>query len=559
MYYSSSMPTLPWFHKTTIYQIYPRSFYDANGDGIGDIPGIIRKLDYIWDLGFETIWCSPFFKSPQRDFGYDISDYTDIAPEYGTLDDALELIEQVHRRRMRIVFDMVLNHTSDQHPWFLESRSSRDNPMADWYLWRDQPNNWQSFTRRTGWHYAPERGQYYWASFLPFQPDLNYRNPAVKQAMFDVVRFWLRKGVDGFRLDMFNSIYKHADFPDNPRSRRLLPGDTPLSRFFQQAKYNINQPESFQFAQELRAVCDEFGDRLLLGEVSGPRAMIRQFMGSESNDGLGLVFDFSMLRFQFTADFFRGVIRDLEHHFADPFMPVYVFSNHDSPRSIYRNGNDPAKAKLLHLLQLTVRGVPCMYYGEELGMSDADLHRASALDPIAHEFDFAPEFVFRRLGITINRDVVRTPMQWDSSANAGFSTSASTWLPVNPDFSSVNASVEAVQPDSLLNMVQTLLRIRSEEPALHSGSLQLLDGLPEGLLAYARKWGGDELTVFMNFTPEPVRLGPRGGRWVSIYKLSAADDFSEGEIVLSPFGGMILKRPGPDLERKLEKARMRTS
>ncbi len=553
------MSSIPWYHKTTIYQIYPRSFCDSNGDGIGDLRGLIQKLDYIWDLGFETIWCSPFFKSPQRDFGYDISDYRDIASEYGTLDDALELIEQVHRRRMRIVFDMVMTHTSDQHPWFLESRSSRENPLADWYIWRDRPNNWQSYTRRSGWHYVPERGQYYWASFLPFQPDLNYRNPDVKQAMFDVVRFWLAKGVDGFRLDMFNSIYKHAEFLDNPRSFRLFSSDTPPERFFQQARYNINQPESFQFAQELRAVCEEFGDKMLLGEVSGPRPMIRQYMGSDVNNGLGLVFDFSMMRFHFTANYFYQLIRDTERHFADPFMPVYVFSNHDAPRSISRNGNDPGRAKLLHLLQLTVRGVPCMYYGEELGMTNADLPRGQALDPIAHEFASIPEFLFERLGITINRDVVRTPMQWDSSKNAGFSSADSTWLPVNPDHKQINVAAETDQPESLLNTIQNLLRIRAEEPALNSGSLQLLEGLPAGLLAYLRRLAGDEIAVYMNFAPEPVRLGPRGGQWLALYHLSPGDDFDDGEIVLSPFSGMILKRVTQDIKRTLEKARRRTS
>ncbi len=553
------MPPSPWFHRTTIYQIYPRSYYDSNADGIGDIPGIIGKLDYIRDLGYETIWCSPFFKSPQRDFGYDISDYEDIAPEYGTLDDALQLIEQVHRRGMRIVFDLVMNHTSDQHPWFLESRSSRENPKADWYIWRDRPNNWQSYTRNRGWHYAPERRQYYWASFLPFQPDLNYRNPLVKQTMFEMVRFWLRKGVDGFRLDMFNSIYKHADFPDNPLSWHFFPTDTPPSRFFQEARYSTNQPESFGFAQELRAVCDEFGEKMLLGEVSGPRAMIRRFMGEDSNNGLALVFDFHMLGLKFTAEFFRRIIRELERHFPDPFIPVYVFSNHDARRSLSRLDGDIKKARLLHLLQLTVRGVPCMYYGEEIGMSDADLPRAAALDPIAHEFRLIPSFLFKGLGITINRDVVRTPMQWNDTKNAGFSSALTTWLPVNPDYPTVNVAAESSAPDSLLSTIRGLLHLRREEPALNAGSLELLDNLPEGVLGYVRRRGGDEIAVYLNFSPTPTRLAPRGGQWSPLLKLASADDHYDGETILSPFSGMILKRLGMDLQRTLEKQRRRTS
>ncbi|HEX8992791.1 MAG TPA: alpha-amylase family glycosyl hydrolase [Anaerolineales bacterium] len=553
------MSPSPWFHHTTIYQIYPRSYYDSNADGIGDIPGIIQKLDYLRDLGVETIWCSPFFKSPQRDFGYDVSDYEDIAPEYGTLDDCLRLIEQVHQRGLRIIFDLVMNHTSDQHPWFLESRSSRDNPRADWYLWRDKPNNWQSYTRFRGWHYAPERRQYYWASYLPFQPDLNYRNPAVKQAMFEMVRFWLRKGVDGFRLDMFNSIFKDAQFRNNPLASQFLPNDTPPSRFFQEARYSTNQPESFAFAQELRAVCDEFGEKMLLGEVSGPRAMIRRFMGDEANNGLALVFDFHMLGLKFTAGFFRDIISQLEQHFEDPFMPVYVFSNHDAPRSIWRLGNDRTKARLLLLLQLTVRGVPCMYYGEEVGMTDANFARSTALDPIAHEFRLIPDFLFDRLGITINRDVVRTPMQWDATRNAGFSSASQTWLPVNSDYPTVNVAVESTLPDSLLNTGRELLNLRTSENALHAGSLELLDNLPDGVLGYLRRWGGNELAIYLNFSPAPARIASRGGRWTPLYRLSPADDFYDGETVLSPFSGMILKRDAIDVQRTLEKARRRTS
>ena len=554
------MAGTPWYHQTTIYQVYPRSYSDTNGDGIGDIPGLIQKLDYIRDLGFETIWCSPFFASPQRDFGYDISDYRAIAPEYGTLDDAARLIDEVHRRGMRIVFDMVMNHTSDQHPWFKESRSSRDNPKADWYLWRDRPNNWRSYTRRQGWTYAPERRQYYWASFLPFQPDLNYRNPDVKQAMFDEVRFWLQKGVDGFRLDMFNSIYKHPDFPNNPFSRHLLPTEAPPARFFQEARFNLNQPESFDFARDLRSVCNEFGDKLLLGEVSGVRGVIRKFMGAELNDGLTLVFDFSMLNFKFTADYFHDLIRDIEAHFPDPFMPVFVFSNHDGRRSIRRLGGDVAKAKLLHLLQLTVRGVPCMYYGEEIGMTDARLPRAQALDPIPHEFALIPSFIFDSQGITINRDEVRTPMQWDASRNAGFSPAEDPWLPVNPDFATVNVAGESAQANSLLNTIRHILHIRQAEPALHSGSLELIDGLPGGLLGYLRRSGTDEIAVFLNFSGVGMKLGPRGGQWQPLFNLSDADDFKAEAITLGPYGGLALKRIlTPNLERFLEKERMRTS
>ena len=534
------MSVLPWYHKTTIYQIYPRSFYDSNQDGIGDIQGIIQKLGYIKRLGFESIWCSPFFASPQTDFGYDISNYTDIAPEYGTLNDALKLIEEVHKRGMKIVFDMVMNHTSSEHPWFKESRSSRDNPKADWYLWRDNPNNWQSMTGGSGWHYANERNQYYWASFLPFQPDLNYRNPEVKKAMLDIVRFWLGKGVDGFRLDIFNVIYKDAEFRNNPFTFELIPTETNPSGFFQKAKYTLNQPESVEFAKELRGICEEFGEKLLLGEVSGTRDLLRRFMGNEKNDGLTLVFDFGMMDFKFNARYFHDLIEDIEKHFPDPFMPVYVFSNHDRARSISRLGNDIRKAKLLHLLQLTVRGVPCMYYGEEIGMTNAKIPFAQALDPIPHKFQSIPRFVFDMLGITLNRDEVRTPMQWNGGKNAGFSSTEKTWLPVHPNYVDINVEKEINDTSSLANTIRTLLRIRNENPALSNGSLELINDLPDGVLGYIRRINENEIAVLLNFVDKEKIVAFRDRNWREVLKLR--DDEITGETIqLKGFSGVVLQ------------------
>ncbi len=489
----------PWHHITTIYQIYPRSFRDSSGDGIGDLKGIIQKLDYIKKLGFETIWISPFFASPQSDFGYDIAHYTEISPEYGTMEDALQLIEDVHQRGMKIIFDMVMNHTSIEHVWFKESRSSRDNTKADWYIWRDKPNNWLSMTGGSGWHYAPERDQYYWASFLPFQPDLNYHNPEVKQTMLDIVRFWLGKGVDGFRLDIFNVIYKDANFRDNPFSFKLIPTEDDPSGFFQEAKYTLNQPESFEFARELRKVCSGFGEKLLLGEVSGKQTIIRNFLGGEANDGLGLVFDFEMLDFKFNAAYFRSLIQKIEAHFPDPFMPVYTFSNHDRRRSIHRLGEDQKKAKLLAMLQLTVRGVPCMYYGEEIGMTDLPMPFSTALDPIPHKFKLMPRFVFELLGMAINRDEVRTPMQWDASKHAGFSTAEKTWLPVHKNYPQINVENARRDDTSLLHTITKILKLRAEYRSLREGSLELLDNLPGNVLGYTRKFEGEKLTVLLNF------------------------------------------------------------
>ncbi len=498
---SSSNAPSPWYHHTTIYQIYPRSYYDSNGDGIGDIQGIIQKLDYIKDLGFETIWCSPFFKSPQKDFGYDISDYTDIAPEYGTVADAEQLIAEVHKRGMRIVFDMVMNHTSDEHPWFTESASSKTNSKADWYIWRDKPTHWRSSLKMKGWHYCPQRKQYYWASFLSFQPDLNYRNPAVKKAMFDCVKFWLQKGVDGYRLDMFNSIYKDEEFRSNAASRKAASKKYNTKDYYKEIKAIANQPESFGFAKELRSVCDTFGQRMLLGEVFGNHAMIKRFLGEEKNDGIGLTFTFEMLRFKFNANYFRKLTASLEKDFSDPYMPVYVFSNHDRRRSIKRLKGDVAKAKLLHFMQLTVRGVPCVYYGEELGMTDLRMPYRKALDPIPHLFKGVPRFLVDMAGETLNRDELRTPMQWNGTANAGFSAAQKTWLPVHENYLTINAEKELADKGSLYNSVKALLQLRNSNEALRMGSMRLLESktLPGNVLGYIRETANQKLLVLLNF------------------------------------------------------------
>lgn len=529
---------IPWYHNTTIYQIYPRSFMDSNGDGIGDLQGIIQKLDYLKDVGFEAIWVSPFFASPQRDFGYDVSDYLSIAPEFGTLGDALQLIEETHRRGMRIVFDLVLNHTSDQHPWFLESRSSRENPKANWYLWRDKPNNWHSMTGGSGWHYAPERGQYYWCSYLPFQPDLNWRNPEVKQTMFDIARFWLAKGVDGYRLDIFNTIYKDTEFWNNPFAFKLAPAPNDPSGFLQKAKYSQDQPESFELAGEFRKVCDEFGDILTVGEVAAARKIVRQYAGETTNDRLTLVFDFEMLQFKFTADYFRKLIEDIEKHFPPPFMPVYVFSNLDKRRSIHRLGNDFRKAKLLAMLQLTTRGVPCMYNGEEIGMTNLRLPFKTALDPIPRKYAFAPRFIFDLLDVTVNRDEVRTPMQWSATKNAGFSSAEKTWLPVHPNHTTINVENEGRDEASLLNTAKRLLKFRRNNISIQEGSLEFLNGLPANVLGFIRKTKNEKRIVLLNFGEgeKEVRLDFSE----CLFKLTGGEFAKEKAVHLNGFGGVIV-------------------
>lgn len=533
----------PWYHQTTIYQIYPRSYYDSNDDGIGDIQGIIQKLDYIKALGFETIWCSPFFSSPQKDFGYDISDYENIAPEYGTLEDAQQLISEVHKRGMKIVFDMVMNHTSDQHPWFKESASSKTNPKADWYLWRDKPNKWKSALLQKGWHYVKERDQYYWASFLPFQPDLNYRNPEVKKAMFGSVRFWLQKGVDGFRLDMFNSIYKDSLYRNNAASRKAVMQKHDAKDYKKTVKGYMNQPESFGFAKELRAVCDEFGDKMLLGEVFGNHAMIRRFVGEEKNDGLGLAFDFEMLRFKFKAKYFHELIESLEKDFPEPFAPVYVFSNHDRRRMARRLKGNIEKAKLIHLLQFTTRGVPCFYYGEEIGMTDSRMPYRKALDPVAHLRPGLPRFLVDMVGETMNRDELRTPMQWDSTKNAGFSSAEKTWLPVSENYETVNVSVEEKKENSMLNFITSLVDTRNKHAALAYGNLELIPAkeLPRNMLGYYRNNENEKLLVLINFSKRKKKISLKENMKTVLFSSQKnLTSLNDNQIILDGHSGAVL-------------------
>lgn len=520
----------PWWRSTTVYQIYPRSFADASGDGIGDLAGVIQRLDYLKELGVETLWFSPFFQSPQQDFGYDISDHFLVAPEYGTQEDFHRLTDEVHVRGMKIVLDMVMNHTSAQHPWFLESQSSRMSPRRDWYLWRDgrgrrqqrPPNNWRSMLGGSGWQRDPQTEQWYWASFLPFQPDLNYRNPAVKQAMLDVVRHWLRAGVDGLRLDIFNAIYKDPGFADNPFSLRPLPSEHNPHGFFQRHHHTIDHPDTLAFARELRSVVDEFSApaRFLVGEVFGPPAMLRRYCGEQA-EGLHLVFLFKAMRTALRADAFRALIAEFEASFPDPFLPTYVFANHDRPRSSYRLDRCPDKARLLATLQLTVRGVPFIYYGEEIGLPHDDIPLRAALDPVAARFRRVPQWLatrLRRHGILMNRDECRLPMQWDAGPNAGFAAAhAVPWLPVHGSHAQINVAAQERDPRSLLSCHRRLLHLRRELAALHSGALTLLPAggpggrYPESVLAYRRSRGGDpiEVEVYLNFSDRAAALDLR--------------------------------------------------
>lgn len=537
-----------WWRATTVYQIYPRSFYDANGDGIGDLRGIIEKLDYVEDLGFETIWISPVYPSPLADHGYDITDYDGVAPDYGTMADLDELIEQAHRRGIKVLLDMVLSHTSDQHPWFLESRQSRENPKSDWYIWRDgrghaPPNNWIAFPGGRAWHYSPERGQWYMASFLPFQPDLNWRHPAVREAMFAMVRRWLQRSVDGFRLDLFSAIMKDTQWRDNPLRPGFFDGGRPG---LHDPCMQHNHPDIFIFAKELRNVMREFGDpdRLLLGEVIGDKASVRRLLGGETNDGLHLAFIFDMiflLPWQRSARWFGRLVREFERCFPAPFEPTYVYGNHDVRRLMSRIRDDMALARVLAMLQFTVHGVPTVYMGEEIGMTDLFIPKSRAQDPVSRQWQWVPDWLRKCLPINLNRDMNRTPMHWNDTENAGFCPPGTVpWLPVNDrNRHDRNVASQAADAHSLWRLYRDLLHCRRGSPALHAGSLTFIEALPAGVFGYRRQLAEEGAAVLLNFGKGPAAVSLADARAIRL-STSGAVRIERGTVHLPGKSGVIL-------------------
>lgn len=479
------MQTGPWWREGVIYQIYPRSFADGNADGLGDLPGIAARLDYLADLGVTALWLSPFYPTPDKDFGYDICDYTDVDPRFGTLDDFQRLLEESHTRGLRLIIDQVLNHTSDLHPWFLESRLSRENPRSDWYLWSDSiPNNWQSVFGGPAWNWSPERRQYYFHMFLREQPDLNWRNPEVRSAMLEVLRFWLQRGVDGFRLDVFNAYFKDQALRSNP----FKPGLRAFDR--QRHIHDVDRPEMVPLLQEFRRLLVSFPERYAVGEtfLSGP-GRIEKYVGP---DRLHAAFDFGL-----TGSPFRpaALLRHLQAAYTlerqHGVWPTHVLGNHDVPRMATRHGlrEGDERLKLMMALLLTQRGTPFLYYGDEIGMRDLHLRRSEILDPPGRKY-----WPFYK-----GRDGCRGPMQWDDSQYAGFSSSK-PWLPVHPDYIRRNVEAQQADPASLLNFTRSLLRLRREHPALRRGPFISLDDSPTDSLLYLRPEPAGSILVALNFS-----------------------------------------------------------
>ena len=539
---------IPWWRKTTIYQIYPRSFKDTTSDGIGDLQGIISNLDYIKDLGFETIWISPFFSSPLQDWGYDVSDHLSIAPEYGQLEDVEQLIDEVHRRDMRLLFDLVLNHTSDKHPWFLSSLRSKTDPKRDWYIWKDgrgshPPNNWRSIIGGSGWHHDPDSNQWYYASFLPFQPDLNYRNPKVVAAMLGIAEYWLDMGIDGFRLDIFHCLFKDEDFRDNPWSLKIFSRDYPAG-FFQEYRYNLNQPETIQFAAQLRELADSYADpKLLLGEIYADSDTIKKYLGHDS-ERLNLAFLWNLLNVRPGAHYLRCILEDNEAAYPQPYTPVLVYGNHDHQRLLSRINGDRKKALLLAVFQLTARGVPVSYYGEEIGMSELILPKNEWKDPVGKRFSWLPGFVPRFMGVKATRDGCRSPMQWTPAENAGFSPpGVGTWLKVNPDYQQVNVANELLDPHSLFLNYRKLLKIRRTHPALHAGSLEIIptEQKSSQLLAYFRSYADEKILILINLGDKKVSFDWESEYQQEIFSIGEIDRDNSGRISLGPYASSILR------------------
>jgi alpha-glucosidase len=537
---SSAAPSSPWWRPAVIYEVYPRSFADSNNDGVGDLNGITSKLDYLQSLGIDAIWITPCYPSPQKDFGYDVSDYTSIDPMYGTAADFDRLIRQARRHHIRVLMDLVLNHTSDQNPWFLDSRSSHTSVHRDWYIWRDgkgpgrPPNNWVSDFGGSTWTWDAKTAQYYYHYFEVAQPDLNWRNPLVERAMFNVARFWYGRGVAGFRLDAVDTLFEDPGLHDNPYVHGEMVN-----------KYNDNLPENHVVLRRLRRLSDGYG-AVLLGETwTDNISQLKQYYGDDDDEiQLPMNFMFATIN-KLSASTFRRRIDAIE---SSGEWPVFVITNHDMERSYNRYGdgahNDQI-AKLIAALYLTLRGTAVMYYGEEIGMSNNDPKRLQdVLDPLGR-MDWPKNK---------GRDGERTPMQWSDARNAGF-TAGKPWLPIPASYVTHNVATELRNPDSILNFYKTLLRMRRYDPAFASGNYIDVDPGNPNVLCFTRSYGDRTVVVALNFSSRPQLLslhrsslpGQRSGMSVLLTTMKRAPTDLR-HATLEPFSVVILQseRGTPD-------------
>jgi alpha-glucosidase len=537
-----------WWRHAVIYEIYPRSFQDSDGDGIGDIKGITSRLDYLKDLGIDAIWITPMYPSPQIDYGYDISDYTALDPVYGNLADFDILVAEAKKRGIRVLMDYVINHTSDQNPWFLESRSSRTSPKRDWYVWRDgkgqtatdkgtPPNNWQSWFGGPAWEWDQKTRQYYYHYFYVQQPDLNWRNPEVRKAMYGVLDFWMKRGVAGFRIDAVSRLFEDPEMRDDP----YLPGRNAYGDRNIQHKYTDDLPEVHDVLKEVRKVVDKYpGNPVLVTEADEPNVEALTKMYGEHHDEVQLPMDFQIADVnELSAARFRKLFDEIENNSAHG-QPEYFFSNHDQPRQWDRYGdgqhNDQI-AKLMATLLLTTRGTPQMYYGEELGMRTTDPARIEDVhDPIGK----------RGWPKDKGRDGERTPMQWDTTSLAGFTTNTKPWLPVPPTASTYNVETERADPNSIFNTYKRLLTLRKSDEALRDGTQHSINNSDKDIFAFVRQAPGHTVVVALNMsdTARTVSFAGNGIKGTRLTPLiNTASPISESipldHVELAPFAALV--------------------
>ncbi len=507
-----------WWRDAVFYQIYPRSFQDSNGDGVGDLPGITSRLDHLAgredSLGIDAIWLSPFYRSPMKDFGYDVSDYRDVDPAFGSLADFDTLLREAHRRGIRVIVDLVPNHTSDEHEWFAESRSRVDSPKRDWYVWRPgpdgrPPNNWQSWFEGVGpaWTRDPITGEWYLHHFLPAQPDLNWWNEEVRAAMDEVLRFWLDRGVDGFRVDVAHGLVKDPRLRSNPR----------ISVMGRPAPRNRDLEEVHEVHRRWRRVLDEYEDRMAVGEVH-VRDMKRLVRYYGQDDELHMPFNFFLLKEPWSASRFRAVVEQWEALLPPHAWPNATLSNHDVVRHATRYG--PARARIAATALLTLRGTPFLYYGEEIGMTNVPIPADRVVD-------------------VVGRDGERTPMQWDTTRNAGFTT-GEPWLPVAADADRVNVAAQRDDPRSLLSFYRRLIRIRRASAALRRGSYRSLPSGP-GVYAYERVAEGERMVVLLNFSEREQRVHLALPDPALVLSTDPGRDAVREQLSLAPNEGLVVR------------------
>ncbi len=521
-----------WWREGVVYQIYPRSFMDSNGDGIGDLEGIRSRLDHLAWLGVDAIWLSPVYPSPMKDFGYDVADYCDVDPLFGSLAELDRLIAEAHARGLRVILDWVPNHTSDRHPWFLESRASRSSPKRSWYVWRDPgpdgspPNNWLSTFGGPAWEWDEATGQFYLHSFLKEQPDLDWRNPEVVAAQHEVLRFWLDRGVDGFRIDVVQRIAKDPELRDNPLVEGGVPG-----YLGQRHLHDENHEDVHELLRGIRRVLDGYADRMAVGEVYlfDPREVARYY---GHGDELHLAFNFSFSFSPWSADAFREQVALFERALPPEAWPDLVLSSHDASRHASRYDHPElgeARARLAALMLLTLRGTPFLYYGEEIGMRDVPIPAAAIRDPVA-----------RNVHPAFGRDPERTPMQWEPGPGAGF-TSGEPWLPIAADADARNVARQRADPASLLHLYRSLLSLRRSSPALRAGAYVEREA-PSDVFVFERRAGAERALVALNFADQgrSVRLGGGRVRAGLLTRFGADLPAMADELALGPCEGAVL-------------------